>query len=186
MLSHFCDITYRSWSSQMCRIASLDSRCGFTFNGIKTHKSYFCDRKEAKWTILKVTVQTVTSDLQLKLFGNIHNSWCARFNVVFFCPSSIFSEAAEWITVFLETNWCSHLHDIYAKYSKQICCQTTKTGDVKFPQAQHREMATFFFRINHKLCIATFLRGASKCLWDVNEQNPISMNSTFTGRKRNT
>ena len=59
-----------------------------------------------------------------------------------------------------------------------------KRGDVKFPPARHREMATFFFRINHKLCIATFLRGESKCLWDVKEQNSISKNSTFMGRNR--
>ena len=41
-------------------------------------------------------------------------------------------------------------------------------------------MATFFFRINHELCIATFLSwGESKCLWDVKEQNSISKKNTF-------
>ena len=62
-------------------------------------------------------------------------------------------ETAEWITVFLEMNWCSHSLD-------SDLCKIFKTDLLpnhagNLPRALHQEMATFFFRINHKLCIWT-------------------------------
>ena len=79
----------------------------------------------------------------------------------YFVYSSIFwimFGAVGWITVFswngLMFTFTWHRH----------VCKIFKTDlpanpDMKFPPAECREMATFFFCINHlKLCIATFLR----------------------------
>ena len=51
-----------------------------------THKSYFGDREEAKWTNVQVTIQTLTKDLQLILFFNIFTIHVVQdLILVFFC-----------------------------------------------------------------------------------------------------
>ena len=89
------------------------------------------------------------------------NQLCNQYRKTIFCVffhflnhvwSSWMNYSFSWNGLMFTFTWHRHLCKIFKT-------DLPANPDMKFPPAECREMATFFFCINHlKLCIATFLR----------------------------